>query len=70
MTKVVGVRAPPPAPRGRIFLTGDKDATGQNAIGLGRRKVMSMQVTETSAAGLKREYHVVVPACDLEAPCQ
>ncbi len=28
---------------------------------------MSMQVTETSAAGLKREYHVVVPACDLEA---
>ena len=26
-----------------------------------------MQVTETSAAGLKREYRVVVPACDLEA---
>ena len=26
-----------------------------------------MQVTETSAAGLKREYHVVVPASDLEA---
>jgi trigger factor len=28
---------------------------------------MSMQVTETSAAGLKREYRVVVPATDLEA---
>jgi len=28
---------------------------------------MSMQVTETSAAGLKREYRVVVPAIDLEA---
>src|SRR5579872_293006 len=26
-----------------------------------------MQVTETSAAGLKREYRVVVPATDLEA---
>src|ERR1700756_4067631 len=26
-----------------------------------------MQVTETSAAGLKREYRVVVPASDLEA---
>src|SRR6202047_155601 len=26
-----------------------------------------MQVTETSAAGLKREYRVVVPAADLEA---
>jgi len=26
-----------------------------------------MQVTETAAAGLKREYHVVVPATDLEA---
>jgi trigger factor len=28
---------------------------------------MSMQVTETAAAGLKREYRVVVPAIDLEA---
>jgi trigger factor len=28
---------------------------------------MSMQVTETSSAGLKREYRVVVPATDLEA---
>jgi trigger factor len=28
---------------------------------------MSMQVTETTAAGLKREYRVVVPATDLEA---
>jgi trigger factor len=28
---------------------------------------MPMQVTETSAAGLKREYRVVVPASDLEA---
>ena len=28
---------------------------------------MSMQVTETSSAGLKREYRVVVPAIDLEA---
>src|SRR5271170_8435017 len=28
---------------------------------------MSMQVTETSAAGLKREYRVVFPASDLEA---
>src|ERR1700733_12366934 len=28
---------------------------------------MPMQVTETSAAGLKREYRVVVPATDLEA---
>ena len=26
-----------------------------------------MQVTETAAAGLKREYRVVVPATDLEA---
>ena len=26
-----------------------------------------MQVTETSAAGLKYEYRVVVPASDLEA---
>jgi trigger factor len=26
-----------------------------------------MQVTETGAAGLKREYHVIVPATDLEA---
>ena len=26
-----------------------------------------MQVTETASAGLKREYHVVVPAIDLEA---
>jgi trigger factor len=28
---------------------------------------MSMQVTETAAAGLKREYRVIVPATDLEA---
>src|SRR5271154_3255979 len=28
---------------------------------------MAMQVTETAAAGLKREYRVVVPATDLEA---
>src|SRR5215472_15695070 len=28
---------------------------------------MSMQVTETSSAGLKREYRVVVPAADLDA---
>jgi trigger factor len=28
---------------------------------------MSMEVTETAAAGLKREYRVVVPATDLEA---
>jgi trigger factor len=28
---------------------------------------MAMQVTETSSAGLKREYRVVVPATDLEA---
>jgi trigger factor len=28
---------------------------------------MSMQVTETAAAGLKREYRVIVPASDLEA---
>jgi trigger factor len=28
---------------------------------------MSMQVTETSSAGLKREYRVIVPATDLEA---
>jgi trigger factor len=26
-----------------------------------------MQVTETAAAGLKREYRVIVPATDLEA---
>jgi len=31
---------------------------------------MSMQVTETAAAGLKREYRVVVPATDLEARVQ
>jgi trigger factor len=31
---------------------------------------MSMQVTETAAAGLKREYRVVVPATDLEARMQ
>jgi len=31
---------------------------------------MSMQVTETAAAGLKREYRVVVPAIDLEARVQ
>ncbi len=29
-----------------------------------------MQVTETAAAGLKREYRVVVPATDLEAKVQ
>src|SRR5580658_9545449 len=29
-----------------------------------------MQVTETAAAGLKREYRVVVPATDLEARMQ
>ena len=28
---------------------------------------MSMEFTETSIAGLKREYRVVVPASDLEA---
>jgi trigger factor len=31
---------------------------------------MSMQVTETAATGLKREYRVVVPAIDLEAKAQ
>jgi trigger factor len=31
---------------------------------------MSMQVTETAAEGLKREYRVVVPATDLEARVQ
>src|SRR5271154_6700738 len=31
---------------------------------------MSMQVTETAAAGLKREFRVVVPATDLEARVQ
>src|ERR1700683_1055553 len=31
---------------------------------------MPMQVTETAAAGLKREYRVVVPATDLEAKVQ
>ena len=28
---------------------------------------MSMEFTETSTAGLKREYRVIVPASDLEA---
>src|SRR6202046_5546196 len=30
-------------------------------------RAMPMQVTETSAAGLKREYRVIVPATDLES---
>ena len=33
----------------------------------GREEIAPMQVTETAAAGLKREYRVVVPATDLEA---
>jgi trigger factor len=34
---------------------------------LGELSVISMEFTETSTAGLKREYRVVVPASDLEA---
>jgi len=34
---------------------------------MGPPRAVSMQVTETSSTGLKREYRVVVPATDLEA---
>ena len=47
----VGVRVPPPAPRYGV-------ASNENEI--------SMQVTETSAEGLKREYNIIVPAGDIE----
>lgn len=41
--------------------------SGQDAPDFRPARAMSMQVTETGAAGLKREYRVVVPATDLEA---
>jgi trigger factor len=39
----------------------------RKARAMGPPRAMSMQVTETSSTGLKREYRVIVPATDLEA---
>jgi trigger factor len=39
----------------------------RKACAMGPPRAVSMQVTETSSTGLKREYRVVVPATDLEA---
>src|SRR3984957_13411721 len=56
--------APPPAPAGRMFFS---EKAAQDVRDSRPPRAMPMQVTETSAAGLKREYRVVVPATDLEA---
>ena len=51
--EIVGVQIPPPAPwRASSFF--------------GKHRPSFMQVTETSAEGLKREFRVVVPAGELE----
>src|SRR6516162_2981076 len=52
--QIVGVRIPPPAP-----WRGPGNEFGQH-------RLCSMQVTETIADGLKREYTITVPASDLE----
>src|SRR5437763_2052728 len=50
--EIVGVQIPPPAPQ---------------SLGLfGKHRPSFMEVTETSAEGLKREFRVVVPAGELE----
>ena len=50
--EIVGVQIPPPAPQSfELF---------------GKHRPSFMQVTETSAEGLKREFRVVVPAGELE----
>src|SRR5260370_41904209 len=50
--EIVGVQIPPPAPLSfELF---------------GKHRPSFMQVTETSAEGLKREFRVVVPAGELE----
>ena len=66
MTKVVGVRGPPPAPRRRVKPL-PAPADGSELTGLYKTKIDIMQVTETLTDGLKREYRVVVPAADLDA---
>src|SRR5438270_7304075 len=50
--EIVGVQIPPPAP--------------QSLELFGKHRPSFMQVTETSAEGLKREFRVVVPAGELE----
>jgi trigger factor len=50
--QIVGVQIPPPAPR-------HTDISFEP-------RAFFMQVTETSTDGLKREYHIVVPAGELE----
>src|SRR6201984_2386767 len=49
--EIVGVQIPPPAP--------------QSFESFGKHRPAFMQVTETSAEGLKREFRVVVPAGEL-----
>src|SRR5437868_1121171 len=51
--EIVGVQIPPPAPESLNLL-------------FGKHRPSFMQVTETSAEGLKREFRVVVPAGELE----
>ena len=67
MTKVVGVRVPPPAPAGRAFRLADRSREFRDKLNRRHERVAAMQVTETAAEGLKREFQVVVPATDLEA---
>src|ERR1700758_3423518 len=50
--EIVGVQIPPPAP--------------QSFESFGKHRPAFMQVTETSAEGLKREFRVVVPAGEFE----
>ncbi|CAK0758827.1 Trigger factor [uncultured Gammaproteobacteria bacterium] len=73
--QVVGVRVPSPAPRlpsvSRIRLQ-DRPIAGLRLAHFRgapppTRVLCSMEVTETSVDGLKREFRIVVPASDLDA---
>src|SRR5947209_20220973 len=64
--QVVGVRVPPPAPMvSRSGRSPHRDFRAHVAQQVW--KVLEMQVTETSSAGLKREFKVVLQAEELSA---
>src|SRR5579863_7407148 len=54
--KIVGVQVPPPAPASPFSRAVPR-----------KHECHAMQVTETSADGLKREFTIVIPAGDLES---
>jgi trigger factor len=68
VTKVVGVRAPPPAPCLGLHLDIAPDIANAECGRSGQNvKIIAMQVTESVSDGLKRVFDVKVPAADLEA---